>query len=77
VRPGLGLGLTVATIFCRTHGGYLMVNSAFGEGTGITMTFPAGDSGDALPLRESAAQYLTDPHSCVYVELCDIAALPR
>ena len=76
-RPGLGLGLTVAHIFCRMHGGSFLLDSEFGEGTGVAMMFEAGDADDAPELRETAAHYLTDHGSRLYVELCDICAMPR
>ncbi len=76
-RHGLGLGLTIASAFCRIHGGSLMITSSDGEGTTATLTFARsqGDDGSAV-LRESSTGYITDLRSRVYIELCDISSMP-
>lgn len=38
---GTGLGLPLARSFARLHGGDLMIDSKLGEGTAVTVTFPA------------------------------------
>ncbi len=76
-KPGLGLGITIASIFCRIHGGCVVAESEFGKGTSVSLTFKRGRADEAPELRESAAQYVTDRRSRVYVELCDISILPN
>lgn len=74
--PGLGLGLTVASVFCETHGGALVLNSRFGEGTTVALSFQSG-SDDAPSFHASVSQYVTDRFSPLYVELCELCDLPR
>ncbi len=75
-RSGLGLGLAVAEAFCTLHGGSLVLSGASGEGATATLTFEPGQADDCPELHLSAASYISDLRSRVYVELCDICALP-
>lgn len=68
LRPGLGLGLTVASLFCDVHGGSLILSSEFGEGTTALMSFKKVPCrGDGF--RASAAHIVTDHFSPLYIEL--------
>ena len=75
LRPGLGLGLSVAAIFCHLHGGTLLIDSEYGEGTNVAMYFKKANVDDEIFLA-SIASYVTDAFSPVYVELCDICEIP-
>ncbi len=76
-KPGLGLGLTVASIFCETHGGMMIINSRFGEGTTVALHFEAGDSTGGDVFCACVPQYVTDRFSPVYVEFCDLCGIPK
>lgn len=76
-RPGLGLGLAVASVFCETHGGMMVINSRFGEGTAVTLTFEAGARNGGSCFRANMADYVTDKFSAVYVEFCDLCEIPK
>lgn len=74
--PGLGLGLTTASIFCEMHGGTLLLNSRFGEGTTVVMSI-ADDAADLPDFSAAVSDYVTDRFSPLYVELCGVCILPR
>ncbi len=75
-RPGIGLGLTVAALFCEAHGGSLIVSSEFGEGTTILMSFAKGESSD-LSFSSTVSKYVTNKFSPVCVECCELCSLPK
>lgn len=75
VRPGLGLGLSIAAIFCNMHGGTLLINSEFGEGTSVAMSLKKTTVDDDT-FMASIADYVTDAFSPVYIEMCDICEIP-
>ena len=74
-RPGLGLGLAIASIFCHLHGGVLLINSEFGKGTSVAMSIKKSDSQQDI-FMASIADYVTDAFSPVYVEMSDICEIP-
>ena len=74
--PGLGLGLSVASVFCETHGGALVLNSRFGEGTTVALSFRA-DLSDEPCFRATVSSYVTDRFSPLYIELCDLCEIPK
>lgn len=74
-RPGLGLGLSIASIFCHLHGGVLLIDSEFGEGTSVAMSIKKTISHDDM-FMASIADYVTDAFSPVYVEMSDICEIP-
>lgn len=74
-RPGLGLGLSVAAIFCHLHGGILLIDSEYGEGTRVAMSIKKTAAEDDV-FMASIASYVTDTFSPVYVELSDICEIP-
>ncbi|WP_258957930.1 ATP-binding protein [Priestia flexa] len=39
-KEGLGLGMNIAKAICELHGGHIVVRSAPGVGTAITMKLP-------------------------------------
>ena len=41
-RPGSGLGLVIVDRIVRRHGGRVVVDSALGRGTTVTVTLPSG-----------------------------------
>ncbi|MEA4912530.1 MAG: sensor histidine kinase [Oscillospiraceae bacterium] len=68
VRPGIGLGLTVASLFCDTHGGSLIISSEFGVGTTALMSIKKVPcAGEAF--RASVSRIITDHFSPLYIEL--------
>lgn len=75
-QPGLGLGLPIAAIFCHLHGGTLLVDSEYGQGTAVAMSFKRGSVAGGDTFMASIADYVTDTFSPVYVELCDICEIP-
>jgi hypothetical protein len=75
IRPGLGLGLSIAAIFCHMHGGMLLINSEFGEGTTVAMSIKKTDIGEDT-FMASIADYVTDSFSPVYIEMCDVCEIP-
>ena len=75
VRPGLGLGLSIAAIFCHLHGGTLLIDSEFGEGTSVAMSIKKTESSEDS-FMASIADYVTDAFSPVYIEMCDICETP-
>lgn len=77
VKPGLGLGLTVASIFCETHGGVLVINSRFGEGTTVALNFQADAPTGEDIFSASVPVYVTDRFSPVYVEFCELCEIPK
>jgi len=44
---GTGLGLSISSRIMQEHGGELTIHSRQGEGTTVTLTFPARHEGDA------------------------------
>ncbi|MBQ4094164.1 MAG: ATP-binding protein [Oscillospiraceae bacterium] len=74
-RPGLGLGLAVAHHIAQLHGGTLLLAANFGEGSTAVLRLPIGRC-DADALHAKSAQYTADAFSPLYIELCDLAALP-
>ena len=44
---GTGLGLSISSRIMQEHGGELTIHSRRGEGTSVTLTFPARHEGDA------------------------------
>jgi len=74
-RPGLGLGLPIASIFCYTHGGTLLIDSEYGQGTSVAMSFKQTSEGSDV-FEPSIADYVTDTFSPVYIEMCDICEIP-
>ena len=76
-KPGLGLGLTVASAFCETHGGMLVINSRFGEGTTVALNFSADDAAGGDVFCASVPAYVTDRFSSVYIEFCDLCEIPK
>jgi signal transduction histidine kinase len=44
-RPGSGLGLVIVDRIVRRHGGGVVVDSALGRGTTVTVTLPRGPAG--------------------------------
>ena len=75
VRPGLGLGLSIAAIFCNMHGGTLLIDSEFGEGTSVAMSIKKTETTEDS-FMASIADYVTDAFSPVYIEMCDICETP-
>ncbi len=75
-RPGMGLGLTVAALFCDAHGGSLLVSSEFGEGTTVLMSFEKGEGSDDT-FSSTVSKYVTNKFSPVYVEFCELCSLPK
>ncbi len=68
VRPGMGLGLTVASLFCDVHGGSLIISSEFGEGTTALMSFKKTDCrGDVFEAKVS--RLIVDRFSPLYIEM--------
>ncbi len=77
IRPGLGAGLSVADVIARLHGGRLMIASEFSVGTAVVMALPAKEAEpDARLESPSAARYVTDHFSVVYVGLSELCELP-
>ncbi len=74
--PGLGLGLTIASLFCETHGGALVLNSRYGEGTTVALSFDTALENSA-GFRASVSNYVTDRFSSLYIELCGVCEIPR
>lgn len=72
----LGLGLSVAAIFCHQHGGTLLIDSEHGEGTSVAMSFKKKPDEDNQYFMANIADYVTDTFSPVYVELCDVCEIP-
>ena len=76
VRPGLGLGLTVAKLAAEQHAGSLLLTGEYGEGTTAALTLPILPcSGETL--RSKSASYTADSFSGLYIELCRICTLPH
>lgn len=75
-RPGLGLGLSVARDVLKGIGGTITCESAFGEGTQITMAMPLDEAGGDM-LGSSTADYITNRYSPVYVQLSGYCRLPE
>ncbi|MDJ0948376.1 MAG: ATP-binding protein [Alphaproteobacteria bacterium] len=67
-KEGTGLGLTIVKALTELHGGRITLQSAVGEGTTATVTFPAdrvarsvpGDAGDGEVAAPSEAKLSTD-----------------
>lgn len=76
VRTGLGLGLTIASIFCETHGGSLIINSEFAKGTNVVMSIKKEETNEPC-FEASTAKYITNKFSPVYVELNELCDIPR
>ncbi len=78
LRPGLGIGLSIAVAVARLHGGTLVVSSEFGVGTKVVMTVPLFDrTMDDGILKSSSANYVTDKFSAAFVGLCEICRMPH
>ncbi len=75
VRPGLGLGLSIAAIFCNLHSGTLLIDSEYGEGTSVAMSIKK-KMAEEDTFMASIADYVTDAFSPVYIEMCDICEIP-
>lgn len=75
-RPGLGLGLAVANIFCAVHGGTLLLESEYGRGTTAVLSF-ARHTAEGGTVKAGARRYVTDRFSPIYVELCDLCDIPN
>lgn len=75
---GMGIGLTVARQNILMNGGTIAVDSTPGKGTSIAFTLPTCDRPLTPPLvmASSAAEYLQDHFSRLYIGLCDVATLP-
>lgn len=75
-RPGMGLGLTTASLFCEAHGGSLLVHSEYGKGTTVLMSFDKGEAAES-EFKSSVSKYITNKFSPVYVEFCELCSLPQ
>lgn len=75
-RPGLGLGLPIAAVFCHQHGGTLLIDSKAGEGTTAVLSIKRTPPAEGDIIKSSIADYVTDAFSPVYVELSDICEIP-
>ncbi len=73
--PGLGLGIPIAAEFCRLHGGTLAISSEFAVGTTVVLSMRKGEASGEL--KAQIPNYVTNKFSSVYVELCDVASLPK
>jgi hypothetical protein len=74
---GNGQGLAIMRNIIAMHGGTVALASREGEGTRVAFTLPLGGD-DRAPdyTAETAADYLSDRFSCVYVELSDVCGAP-
>ncbi len=77
ISPGMGAGLPVAAIFCQTHGGSMVIDSEFGEGTTVALSVKKEEPGGEAVLKASVAQYVTDAFSPVYIEMSGICEIPH
>ena len=75
MRPGVGLGLSVAREAITAMGGTVSAESRFGEGTRIIMFMPLDNSGEDA-LYSAPAGYLLNRYSPIYIQLCGHCFLP-
>lgn len=75
--PGSGLGLTFVQALAARMDGTVSAESVFGEGTRITVSLPLAAASDDAVLGGSAADYLVNRYSPVYLHLCDFCRLPE
>ncbi len=67
---GAGLGMPLAKLIVERHGGSLLLQSSEDRGTTVLVRIPLTDGEDSQPfLGQSAAEYLRDHYSRLYVEL--------
>lgn len=77
LKPGLGLGLTIAAQTAYALKGTIAAESTFGEGTKITLALPlAMPPEDEPPLRSDPADFLMNRYSPVYIQLSGLCRLP-
>lgn len=74
--PGAGLGLTFVRALAGKLGGTVSAESRFGEGTQIAVSLPLVPKSTSQPQGSSAADYLTNRYSVVFVQLCEFCRLP-
>lgn len=72
-RPGVGLGLTVADMAARVHGGRLLIDSRYGEGTTVTMQIAAGEpAADGVLEQYQPGRYVADTFSRTRVQMAPV-----
>jgi signal transduction histidine kinase len=54
--PGVGLGLAIARDIVQAHGGEIVAQSAFGEGTVVTLIMPDRSRGPSDPAADPGVQ---------------------
>lgn len=67
-RTGLGLGLTIARETARRFGGTAAVQSSFGEGTTVSLSFPLSDE-EGTVLDSDPGNYRRNNYSSVFIQL--------
>ncbi len=78
LRPGLGIGLSIAVAVARLHGGTLVVSSEFGVGTKVVMTVPLLDrTRDDGILKSNSANYVTNKFSTTFIGFSEICRIPH
>lgn len=74
---GDGLGLAICQIIIQKHGGTIAITSTEGEGTKIVFSIPlTGGGGSDLVVCSTAADYMYDRFSSMFVILSDVCQAP-
>ncbi len=71
----LGLGLTIVQEAFRQAGGNILLASEFGKGVKYTASVPTSVQTEFL-FESSAADYLLNRYSDIFIQLCDCCKLP-
>lgn len=74
---GDGLGLAICQMIIKKHGGTIAIASTEGEGTKIVFSIPlTGGGGSDLVVCSTAADYMYDRFSSMFVILSDVCQAP-
>ncbi len=78
LRPGLGVGLSIASAVMRLHGGTILVSSEYGVGTKVVMTIPLLENQrqDDI-LKNNSSKYITNKFSTVFIGFSEICRIPH
>lgn len=75
IRPGIGLGLSVAREAITSFGGTVSAESRFGEGTSIIIFLPT-DTESTESLSSEPAAYMLNSYSPLFIQMCGYCLLP-